>query len=295
MINPFFFPHDPRISMAMHRIRDAFIKYKPPSITFTDEKQGSFTHCIHWVGQNPEKHTERDEGIFERETLPESDSYIVFAHIGNPHYKDQEGYYQRLLEYARLVITFDKDIIGYEGDNVFETPWGFEPETFFLDPQKKRYKILCTGYMAHAEGIDSCYDAVIATKGLLCHVGGRLRGITGPAGYVRYEGVKDYIMRSLYAKSEYVSGMRREGGFELPTIEGYACGAQPIVFNLPTMRKYYSDFALFVPLVNRLDLYMELRKIFERPANVSPDERILSRFHWETIMNKVWSRVQEVI
>jgi len=149
--------------------------------------------------------------------------------------------------------------------------------------------------MAHAEGIDSCYDACIATKGLLCHVGGNLRGITGPAGYVRYEGVKDYKMRSLYAKSEYVSGMRREGGFELPTIEGYACGAQPIVFNLPTMRKYYSDFALFVPLVNRLDLYFALRKIFERKANVSPDEGILSRFHWEPIMNKVWSRVQEVI
>lgn len=288
-----FFPRDARISRAMERIRTAFIKYAPPGTLFQGSLEGDPVHCINWIGQNPREHTKRDEVTMAAPTLPLTAKYIVIAHIGNPHYSHLDGHYQKLLEGAMVVIVVDKRILGYEGSNIFETPWGFEPRTFFWAPGLKKYKILCTGYMADAEGIDACWDACGHLSAKLCHVGGPLKGISGGRWYERYEGIHDRKMRELYGASEYVSGLRREGGFELPVIEGYACGCQPVVFDQPTMRKYYSDFALFVPNVPRHELYRHLLKVLLQKRNIRPRPEILKRFHWGPIMRDVWERVLE--
>lgn len=292
-----YFPFDGRISLAMERIRGAFMRYAPADAEFVKgfgpSERAHCIHCIHWVGQNPREHTKRDEGVFSVATLPLTRRYLVFAHIGNPHYRDLDAYYQRLMREASLVVTFDRRILGYDGSNIFETPWGFEPKTFYWTSSPKRFKIFTTGYQADAEAIDACYDACLRMQVRMCHVGCRLPGIPGLGLCTRYEHIKDHKMRMLYAASEYVSGMRREGGFELPVIEGYACGAQPVVFDQPSMHKYYQDFALFVPNIPRFDLSLHLERVFRQPRNVKPDPKILRRFHWSALMRAVWKRVRE--
>ena len=275
----------------MERIRTAFITHRPKGVTFQASLEGDPIHVLHWMGQNPKEHTKRDEICMSVASLPLTKKYIVIAHIGNPHYRGLDAYYQKLLAEAILVITFDKRILGYEGSNVFETPWGFEPETFYWGPNIKRYKILSTGYMADPEGIDACWDACCKLHVKLCHVGGKFLAIPPMLWNERYEGIKDHKMRELYGASEYVNGMRREGGFELPVIEGYACGCQPVVFDQPTMKKYYSDFALFVPNVPRKKLAEHLVKVLSPKKNIKPDPEILKRFHWAPIMCDVWERL----
>lgn len=293
-----YWPHDARISRAMERIRQAFLKYAPQGTEFFDAVRtgvhDDVIHCVNWIGQNPREHTKRDEICMGVPTLPLTEKYLVFAHIGNPHYRDLDSHYQGLLAGAMLVVTYDKRILGYEGSNIYETPWGFEPDVFHYAPLHKRYKILCTGYMADAEGIDACWDACRRLRKRLCHVGGRLPEVPPMVWNERYEGIKDDKMRALYNASEYVSGMRREGGFELPVIEGYACGAQPIVFDQPTMRKYYSDFAIFVPNIPRNELTERLIRVLFEKRNIQPRPEILERFRWSTIMARMWRRILEV-
>jgi len=277
----------------MERIRTAFIRYRPKDVTFASSLMGDPIHILHWMGQNPRQHTKRDEACMSVATLPVTKKYIVIAHIGNPHYPQHDINYQKLLAGALKVITFDRRILGYKGSNIIETPWGYEPNIFFKHPCLKTYKILCTGYVADSEGIDACWDACGKLSSKLCHVGGKLPEVKEGRWYDRFEGISDQEMRRLYNSSEYVSGMRREGGFELPVIEGYACGCQPIVFDQPTMRKYYSDFALFVPNVPRYELTKHLVKLLLPRKSIKPDPEILKRFRWKTVMAKVWTQILE--
>lgn len=281
----------------MERIRHAFIKHAAPGVEFVDGdtpwRRGSVIHCLNWIGQNPKEHTKRCEQVQSVPTLPLTARYLIFAHIGNPHYQHLDHYYQVLMRGAELVICYDKRILGYEGPNIFETPWGFDPETFYFSRSCKVFKILCTGYMADAEAIDACMDACAKLRVKLCHVGGRLKMNLAVRWYARYEGVSDHRMRQLYSASEFVSGMRREGGFELPVIEGYACGCQPIVFNHPTMRKYYQDFALFTAKESRRPLAERLTNIMRVHSNIEPNPEVLKRFHWGYLMNKIWERILE--
>jgi len=279
----------------MERIRQAFIGHSPPGILFVDRGEPDVVHCLNWVGQNPREHTARCEIIQGVPTLPLTSRYIVFVHVGNSHYRDLDPFYQRILAGALLVVTYDREILGYEGSNVLETPWGFEPSIFFREGWSRGYKVLATGYVADSEAIDACYDACIQLGVRICHVGGFIRNLPRHSLYERLEGVPDPLLRRLYSSSEYVSGMRREGGFELPVIEGYACGAQPIVFEHPTMRKWYSDFALFVPNLPRGDLAEVLVDIFKHPRSLNPRPDILERYSWEPIIARIWTRLSEGI
>jgi len=286
-----YFPYDGKISRAMERIRRAFIGHSPPGVRFLDQMDSEAIHCLNWVGQNPREHTKTCEVIQGVPTLPLGSRYIVFAHVGNPHYLDLDPFYQRILAGALLVVTYDREILGYEGSNVLETPWGFEPSIFFREGWPRGYKVLATGYVADSEAIDACYDACIQLGVRICHVGGFIRDLPRHSLYERLEGVPDPLLRRLYSSSEYVSGMRREGGFELPVIEGYACGAQPIVFDHSTMKKWYSDFVLYVPPVPRPDLTKALAEILAKPGGVDPKPEILERFYWKPIMARVWTRL----
>jgi len=288
-----YFPYDSKISRAMERIRRAFIAYSPPGTLFVDNMETDVVHCLNWVGQNPREHTARCEIVQGVPTLPLGSKYIVFVHVGNPHYRDLDSYYQRILAGALLVVTYDREILGYEGSNVLETPWGFEPTTFYREPRARGYKILATGYVAESEAIDACFDACLRLQAKLCHVGGLLRAIPRHPCYDRYEGISDSELRDLYNSSEYVSGMRREGGFELPVLEGYACGCRPIVFEQPTMRKWYNDFAIFVPNLPRGELVKILVDVLRQPTNLNPRPDALEKFHWKQIIARVWISLLE--
>ena len=289
-----YFPHDHKISRAMERIRQAFIKYAPKTARFQGSIEDQPIHCLNYMGQNPKEHTKRDEICMGVPTLPVTEKYLVFAHIGNPHYPQHDIYFQKMMSGALLVITFDKRILGYKGSNVLETSWGYEPDLFYRYPGLKTYKILCTGYMADAEAIDACWDACGNISAKLCHVGGRLPEVKVGRWCDRFEGVSDGHLRTLYNSAEYVSGMRREGGFELPVIEGYACGCQPIVFDQPTMHKYYEDFALFVSNVPRYDLAKRLVNLLLPKKSIRPDPKILKRFQWRQVMRRIWTGIKEV-
>jgi len=291
-----FFPPDPRISRAMERIRQAFVKYAPLGTEFINRPERDALHCIHWMGQNPKEHTARDEILFSQPTLPLTGKHLVFLHCPNWPYPQYEEQYRRILRGAELVVTHTPEFLSYsgpiEGVKTHITPWGYDPEIFYQVPEPKRFTVLTTGYSAEQEAIDSVIEACYRMQLSVIHVG-RLQGYVSPTPtFTSIENVSDQDLRTLYNRARFVSGLRREGGFELPILEGYACGAQPITFDHAGSQRWFKDFAILVPLLPKNELTFKLMGILREPRAITPDPRILERFRWSKIMGEVWSQLK---
>jgi glycosyltransferase involved in cell wall biosynthesis len=107
-------------------------------------------------------------------------------------------------------------------------------------------------------------------------------------------GIDDHRLAEYYSQARYVSGLRRGEGFELPVVEGLACGARPICFDLPCYTHWFAEHAVFVPESGQEELTDALTDIFRRtPRPVSPAERsrVLETFSWESICRGFWMRL----
>jgi len=289
----FYFPYDAKISRAMERIRKAFIKHAPAQAEFLDKPTSDAIHCIHYIGQNPKEQCELDKKIFAAPTLPLTKRYIVFLHSTNPHYPQYEPYFKKLLKEALLIITHTHEFVNYEGCKLIEIPWGYEPEVFYKMDIPKRYTILTTGYVAEQEAIHTIMEACLRVHKNIIHIGGKLDPSWVEPTFTRYENVDDNFMREAYNQAHYVNGLRLEPCFEMPIIEGYACGAQPLTFPHPAAKRYFKDFATFMPYVPHEELIEHLVKVLEKPITVKPQKHILERFKWRNIMSCLWTRICE--
>jgi len=290
----FYFPFDRKISRAMHRIRQAFIQYAPQGTVFTNTLEPDAIQCLHYIGQNPREDTCTMWGsIFETPTLPKLSKYILFLYLNNAFYPQFEADWKRLVENALAIITTVPNIIPYKC-NIIETRWGYEPSIFYYSNLPKKWTVLATGYMADAEAIDAVFMACYKSMTSMVHVGGWLNYNWLEPTYTKFTNITDEELRILYNQSRYVSALRRDPSYEIPAVEGYACGCQPICFPHYGPKKWFSDFAVFVPQLPRDELVPHLIELFKKPVEIKPKEDILKRFYWQTIMNEVWKKVAEV-
>ncbi len=158
-----------------------------------------------------------------------------------------------------------------------EMPLGFDPKIFYPKSQPRRYVALVTGYVDGfpAEEISSVYR----TFKRIAHVG---KDFKLGAGYVNFHNITDEQMANLYRDSTYVAAMRHKEGFELPVIEGAACGCTPIVLDLPCYRKWYEGIANFVDPNNIQGGLSNIRQI---PQNT------ISKFEWGNVMKPFWENL----
>jgi hypothetical protein len=289
----FYFPYDRLISRAMERIRSAFMRYAPKDTVFVNTPEADAIQCLHYIGQNPREDTCKMWGsIFETPTLPKTSKYILFLYLNNIFYPQFEADWKRLLENAVAIITTSPDLIPYNC-NIIETAWGYEPSIFNDINVPKKYTVLATGYMADAEAIDAVFLACYKSMTSMVHVGGLLDPQWREPTYTRFQNISDQELRLLYNQSRYVSALRRDPSYEMPAVEGYACGCQPICFPHYATKKYFSDFAFFVPFLPRDELAQVLIEHFKKPVEVKPNPEILKRFYWQTTMTDVWKKVCE--
>lgn len=151
---------------------------------------------------------------------------------------------------------------------------------------------MSSGYVAWSECLTEVAQAVQANGGTMIHLGPNLN----LPGLVRYHlGISDLQLSRLYSSSRYVTGLRREEGFELPLAEGLLCGARPVTFDQPHYRAWFSEFAEFIPEGPPEEVLGHLTELFSTaPRPVSPEEMALARqrFNWETICKGFWERVR---
>lgn len=208
--------------------------------------------------------------------------------------------------------------ISRRPENIYYAPLGIDDaflptpipaDRYHLASQIGRNTVVTTGYVSGrpGEAISEVWEAALACGYHVTHVGGKIEGAWRPGVRVR-EGVSDQELRLIYRSAAFVASLRYVEGFELPALEGLACGATPILFDQPDLRHWYGEDALYLPeeegpaLVEKL--MIEFRAagspLMQEKFGVPPLQPvhdtlrsvdILNRFSWATLAAEFWQRI----
>ena len=104
-------------------------------------------------------------------------------------------------------------------------------------------------------------------------------------------GCTDDEVADMWSQCSYVAGMRRIEGFELPALEGLACGSRPVVFDAPHYRNWFGEHAEYVPETDHDSVVEALKRLFSgrlRPVTESEREAVVRKFDWEVLTKGFW-------
>lgn len=167
------------------------------------------------------------------------------------------------------------------------TPLGCDSTVFVDHNIPRRFTIASSGYVADSECLAEINRAVGLNGGTQFHLGPKL----GMPNVVCDLYISDEVLAERYSASQYVAGLRRIEGYEMPVVEGLLCGARPIVFDRPHYRRWFSEFAIFIPEGSPREVTKALTAVLAKPPQpVTAAERQLAvgLFTWPAIARAVW-------
>lgn len=175
----------------------------------------------------------------------------------------------------------------------YHEPLGADPNVFQMPATDypRPFTMLTSGYVAESEGVLEAADAVQRVGGKHMHLGPEL--VQG--NHTTFlTGISDAHLAAVYARCQYVAGLRRCEGFELPAAEGLLCGARPVMFAADHYRRWFGDWARYVPEADAETVTAAIAEIIRTPQPVSEAEReaAVSMFSWERVVSGFWQRVQ---
>lgn len=286
----------PRQSRGIGRVRDALVRYKPRNVEITlDPSQADLT-IFHVVG----RHDKVEERINELKV--DGKAYAMIQYCLRSTMRPKTTDWIDMWKGAKLVWSYydleqmhSTDTWTYTKIprfNFYYAPLGVDTDVFYDEGFKKRQYIIANGSQNYlSESTKECYVASQAVNKKMLYFGEDLHR----EGVDCITGISDEDMQMVYSQSVFVSGLRRTEGFELPVIEGLMCGARPIVFGRPEMRKWFREFAIFIQERPREEVIEDLICTFEMDYNsiISKEELALAkeRFNWQTIIKGFWDNV----
>jgi len=283
-----FFPVDTSWGLVMHRITYDIQRFAPhDKFEFVDTYEKCDIAFWHLIG--PNKVQKEKPYVILFHCFGRDRGEIAMREIWLENFKQAEmvyGYYPL----HKFIGEDDMKEINY-----VRQPWGVDNTIFYRMPEvKKQFTCVATGYVAQTEALLELYRACKAVGGKLLHIGGSLDrevGLLNPMYYERICNVSDDDMRRAYNSAYWVSGLRRVEGYEIPALEGFVCGAQPICFNIEDFYPYwFGDFANFIPQGSVDDTTEALAKLFSvQPLiNSKKIEEIKNKFDTEKLSRGFW-------
>jgi glycosyltransferase involved in cell wall biosynthesis len=276
----------PTLSRAMHRVNTALREYAPAEIEFAPTPHVADLQVLHVIGMGSLEYLAREQYVLLQ---------YCFLTTEQPASGCREAFWLSLFRAARLVMSYYDlpSLVGSPDFPFYRTPLGVDGTVFHDRRHLPRPAcVLTTGHEASGEAIRECREAAARVNQPMIHVGSDFDFMGD--GCLVVNGVSDDRMAELYSEARYVSGLRRGEGFELPIIEGLACGARPICFNQPAYRHWFDDHAVFVPETDSITLTEAIAEVLHttpRPVSPSEREQVLSRFSWKRICEDFWARV----
>lgn len=281
------------LGRAMYRINGAIKRYAPSWATFTKERGEADLQILDVIGK----------GSLD---FLYCEKVIILQHCYLTAEADSKNLWNTLFEKSKLVVSYMDlpRLAGTNDFNFYRMPWGIDPVTFngFPSP-KKDIDILSTGYVASTESIQEAYDAVRKVGGSILNIGANFNfGL----GFYSLENISEELLRRLYERSKYVIGLRKMEGFELPILEGLACGTRGICYNADHYSHWFGNLVEYVEedpaslhgAPYSAEVTDAIYKILMAPYRpVTEIERVYvkHRFSWENIMKGFWERVEEVV
>lgn len=287
--------NSPAKSQAMFRVAEALERYAP-SGQFVAEAEADVV-LLHVIGY--------PETVANIERLAAQGKRAVIVQYclrttQEPHTSKWLPLWQQALmvwSYYDLPACMKAD--GVEGTltNFCFGPLGAEPSLFPYRNYHKDFKIFTSGYVAETEGVCEASEAARRVGGKHYHLG-PLGVVEGPHVRVGH-GISDRELAQRYSQSEFVAGLRRCEGFELPAVEGLLCGARPVMFDRPHYRDWFEGFAEFIP---ERDSFNEVTDSLEalfrqgaRPVTALEARQAAHDLSWARATDAFWSKFQEVL
>ncbi len=280
----------PEESRGIRRVRDALEKYAPSTVQVVKTPQEADLEIIHVIGRN-----QTTQGRIER--LKRSGKpYAMIQYCLRSTIKPSAWDWIDMWKGAKVVWSYydleeacitDMVAPAFE---FYHAPLGVD--SVFKDSHRDRpYTIFASSQHALSESARECAFAAKRVGGKMFFLGHELRR---GADIVCGSGYTDEQLADIYSSCQFVSGLRRIEGFELPVIEGLMCGARPIVFDRPHYRRWFSGFAVFIREGNRGQAIDDLERVFKSGADpVTQQELELAkeRFNWQTIITNFYKRI----
>lgn len=260
---------------AIGRIADAFKRYSPKNISFVDSEDKADFVILYAHGQR------RKVWWKASRLIKENKDYAVvqlcLKSTTNPSVSDWLPIWNGakiVWSYYNLSNLCWNNQISYDF-NFYHAPLGVD-STLFEDLGRERvYKILTGTH--RKESLDETREALKKVGGI---------GITPNK-------LSDQALVLMYNECEYVSGLRKIEGFEMPVIEGLLCGARPICFDRKHYRNYFGDLVEYIPETDS-EIVKNLVKIFKkkpRPVTDEEKELVKVKFSWENIIKGFWKKL----
>jgi glycosyltransferase involved in cell wall biosynthesis len=200
-----------------------------------------------------------------------------FVTTEQPASGSREAFWLPLFRRAQLVMSYyDLPSLVDSSDFPFLLgPLGVDGRVFYARGRRPRPAcVLTTGHDAGGEAIrESHFDFM-------------------GDGCLVVNGISDDRLVELYSEARCVSGLRRGEGFELPVIEGLACGARPICFDQPAYRHWFGNHAVFVresDAVTLTEAITDVLRVAPRPVTAAERDDVLALFSWKRICDEFWA------
>lgn len=161
--------------------------------------------------------------------------------------------------------------------------------------------VLTSGFVA-GPGAEAIEEMTIAADRMgwnSMHLGPRPTNMSKRTKVSSVHGISDDQLAGLYRRTRYVSGLRFVEGFEMPAMEGLAQGARPVMFDRPEARRWFNDYAIFVPECHGEQLVEELLKVFRagarRAVTDEEAEQVRRTFDWNVVAAGFWDVIMREI
>ncbi len=282
------------LSRAMDRVVKALKLYAPPKYTFVDKEVDADLVILHVIG-----YPETDAKVGE--LLAKGKNYGIIQYCLRTTQKPNCASWSYLWENAEIVWSYydleklaRADGIDPIYFNFYRSALGVDSSVFHSTPSAAHglYKVLTTGYVAVSESVGEVAQATKTLGVRHFHLGPQLH----LGSHITYGlGMNDKMLSHIYTECEYVTGLRRTEGFELPAAEGLLCGARPILYDAPHYRDWFGEHAEYIKEDQPWLVTQAVLEILGKPARpVTAAERSEAafKFDWKRIVSGFWKQLE---
>ncbi len=260
-------------SLAMKRVAIALQTYAPPDMEFVSHSSEADLVVLHVIG-----YPETEEAV--NTLIKRGKKYVIMQYCVRTTQKPDTKDWLLLWQMAEAVwsyydleamlnVDFGVDLRDWKFP-FYHAPLGVDAAFRKVSHYNRTIGAMTSGYVCGSKGeaIEEVGKAAIHNGLPVVHLGpssivSSEGGHIAPLGHrwSSVTGIDDTALAQLYSRSRWVSGLRHGEGFELPAAEGLCCGARPILFDRPEMRRWYDGHAVFVPESSGDRLTEELTKL----------------------------------
>lgn len=285
----------PQPSRGLERIATALRRYAPPSVEVLTFPRNADLTVIYAIGRCEQLTRQAAEIIARGKKY--AVVQVCLRSTMKPHVYDWYDLWDEATvvwsyyDLVRLCVEDDSKYWSPDNERFYHAPLGVDASVFKYSGASLKFTIATSGVSRLSESVRECYLAAKAVNGRLFHLGPDV--LKDDLYVTAMSGISDEALAWRLSECEFVSGLRRTEGFELPAAEGLLCGSRPILFDSPDYRWNYKSWGEYIHEGSRQEVVDQLVQLFKqgvRPVTAHAREEAAHWFNWERIVGEFWQR-----